>query len=86
MSVCESRAMHASALKAWQKTRFNRTTESNSTHGALVAANVRNQGFRCDRPDQKLGADIRYIWPNAGWLYLAISVDLYSRRSIDWRH
>ena len=29
-------------------------------------------------------ADIRYIWTSAGWLYLAIGVDLYSRRSVGW--
>ena len=47
-----------------------------------VAANVRNQDFSCERPDQKWGADIRYIWTSAGGLYLAMVVDLYSRRSV----
>ena len=47
-----------------------------------MAANARNQNFRCDRPDQKWDAIIRYIWTSGGWLFLAIGVDLYSRRSI----
>ena len=34
--------------------------------------------------NQKWGVDISYIWTNEGWLYLAIVVDLYSRRIVGW--
>ena len=73
--------MRANGRNARQKTRCKHTTEV--TMGP-VAANVPNQDFSCERPDQKWGADIRYIWTSAGWLYLAIGVDLYSRRSVSW--
>jgi putative transposase len=43
-----------------------------------------DQAFGCDGPDQKWGADISYIWTAEGWLYLAIVLDLYSRRIIGW--
>ena len=77
-----ARLMRANGLMARQKTRFKRTTDS--THGEPVAANVLNQDVTCDRADQKWGADISYIWTSEGWLYLAIVVDLYSRRIVGW--
>lgn len=43
-----------------------------------------DQDFVCDRPDQKWGVDISYVWTAEGWLYLAVVVDLYSRRIAGW--
>ena len=77
-----ARLMRENGLKARQKTRFKRTTDSN--HGEPVAPNLLDQDFTCDGPDQKWGVDISYIWTAEGWLYLAIVVDLYSRRIIGW--
>lgn len=37
-----------------------------------------------DKPDQKWVSDITYIWTDEGWLYLAVVLDLYSRRVIGW--
>jgi putative transposase len=77
-----ARLMRENSLKARQKTRFKPTTDSN--HGEPVAPNLLDQDFSCDGPDQKWGADISYIWTAEGWLYLAIVVDLYSRRIVGW--
>ena len=77
-----ARLMRDNGLRARQRTRFRRTTDSN--HGEPVAPNLLDQDFTCDGPDQKWGADISYIWTAEGWLYLAIVVDLYSRRIIGW--
>ncbi len=77
-----ARLMRENGLKARQKMRFKRTTDSN--HGEPVAPNLLDQDFTCDGPDQKWGVDISYIWTAEGWLYLAIVVDLYSRRIIGW--
>ncbi|NKW80312.1 IS3 family transposase [Ochrobactrum pecoris] len=77
-----ARLMRENGLKARQKTRFKRTTDSN--HGEPVAPNLLDQDFTCNGPDQKWGVDISYIWTAEGWLYLAIVVDLYSRRIIGW--
>lgn len=69
-------------LKALQKRRYQKTTDS--SHGGPGAANLLDQDFGCDGPDQKWDADISYIWTAEGWLYLAIVLDLYSRRIIGW--
>lgn len=77
-----ARLMRDNGLKALQKRRYKKTTDSN--HGGLVAANLLDQDFACDGPDQKWGADISYIWTAEGWIYLAIVLDLYSRRIVGW--
>jgi len=77
-----ARLMRENGLKALQKRRYKKTTDSN--HGGPVAANLLDQNFSCEGPDQKWGADISYIWTAEGWLYLAIVLDLYSRRIVGW--
>lgn len=77
-----ARLMHENGLKARQRTRFKRTTDSR--HDQPIAPNLLDQDFTCDGPDQKWGADISYIWTAEGWLYLAIVVDFYSRRIVGW--
>ncbi len=77
-----ARLMRDNGLKALQKRRFKKTTDSE--HAGPVAANVLDQDFSADAPNQKWGADISYIWTAEGWLYLAIVVDLFSRRIVGW--
>lgn len=74
--------MRDNGLKALQKRRYKKTMDS--CHGGPVAANLLDQDFTCDGPNQKWGADISYIWTAEGWLYLAIVLDLYSRRIVGW--
>jgi putative transposase len=78
-----ARLMSENGLKARQKTRFKKTTDSD--HGGPVATNVLDQDFAADGPDQKWGVDISYVWTAEGWLYLAIVVDLFSRRIVGWQ-
>ena len=66
-----ARLMRENGLKALQKRRYKKTTDS--SHGGPVAANLLDQDFGCDGPDQKWGADISYIWTAEGWLYGAFS-------------
>jgi putative transposase len=77
-----ARLMRENGLKALQKRRFRKTTDSH--HNCPVAFNILDQDFACNGPDQKWGADISYIWTAEGWLYLAIVLDLYSRRIVGW--
>lgn len=42
------------------------------------------QDFKAEGPDRKWGVDISYIWTAEGWLYLAVVLDLFSRRVIGW--
>lgn len=51
---------------------------------ALVAANHLQRVFTATRPNQKWAGDITYIATGEGWLYVAILMDLYSRRIIGW--
>jgi putative transposase len=57
---------------------------TNSKHTLLVAPNLLEQNFMADKPDQKWVSDITYIWTDEGWLYLAVVLELYSRRVIGW--
>ena len=59
-----------------------RTTDSE--HAWPVAPNLVAQDFTADGPDRKWGADISYIWTAEGWLYLAVVLDLFSRRVVGW--
>ena len=77
-----ARLMRDNGLKARQKTRFKKTTDSD--HAGPVAPNLLDQDFQAERPDQKWAVDISYIWTAEGWLYLAIVLDLFSRRIIGW--
>ena len=77
-----ARLMRESHLNARPRQRFVRTTDS--SHGLGVATNVLAQDFTASAPNQKWGVDITYIWTRQGWLYLAIVIDLYSRRIIGW--
>lgn len=77
-----ARIMRDNDLKARQKTRFKKTTDSD--HGGPVANNVLDQDFVAEGPNEKWGVDISYVWTAEGWLYLAIVLDLFSRRIVGW--
>ena len=77
-----ARIMQENGLKARQRTRFKKTTDSD--HGGPVAPNVLDQDFSTEGPDEKWGVDISYVWTAEGWLYLAIVLDLFSRKIVGW--
>ena len=74
--------MRGMGLSARRKRRFRRTTDS--AHPFPVAPNLLDQDFSAERPNEKWGADISYIWTREGWLYLAVVIDLYARRVVGW--
>ena len=78
-----ARLMRENHLNARPRQRFIRTTDS--AHSLGVATNVLAQDFTANAPNQKWGVDITYIWTRQGWLYLAIVLDLYSRRVVGWQ-
>lgn len=77
-----ARLMRENGLCAKRKRRFRRTTDSH--HIFPVAPNLLEQDFTCQRPNQRWGADISYVWTRQGWLYLALVLDFYSRRIVGW--
>lgn len=76
------RLMRRHAIRARQPRRFARTTDSQ--HDRPVAENVLNQQFKAKAPDQVWTADITYIDTVEGWLYLAVVMDVFSRRIVGW--
>ena len=64
--------------------RRHRTITTHSEPGARVAPNLLDQEFTASCPNEKWTGDITAIWTSEGWLYLAVVLDLYSRRVIGW--
>lgn len=62
--------------------KYKVTTDSN--HAFNIAPNLLNRDFHADHPNQKGAGDISYVWTREGWLYLAVILDLHSRRVIGW--
>lgn len=77
-----ARLMRQHGIAAEKRRKFTRTTDSN--HSLPVAPNRLNQCFEVNRPDTVWTADITYIWTQQGWLYLAVVLDLFSRRIVGW--
>jgi putative transposase len=65
-----------------QKLRYKNTTDSN--HDLAICDNLLDRKFQVERANQVWTTDITYIWTAQGWLYLAIVVDLFSRKIIGW--
>jgi putative transposase len=77
-----ARLMRETGLKARQKRRFKRTTDSH--HAFPIAPNLLEQDFSAARPNQKWAADLSDVWTNEGWLDLAVVLDLFARRVVGW--
>ncbi|MFD3431774.1 IS3 family transposase [Alteromonas macleodii] len=57
---------------------------TNSNHQRPVFDNVLSRDFDAQKPDQAYVSDITYIWTQEGWLYLAVVIDLFSRKAVGW--
>jgi transposase InsO family protein len=77
-----ARLMRAAGLKAKQTRRYRSTTKRNKADRA--APNILKRDFSADAPNEKWVADITYIATQEGWLYLAVIMDLFSRRIVGW--
>jgi transposase InsO family protein len=69
---------------AWVSRLAQAADEGDSNHSFNIAPNLLDQDFSADGRNQKWAGDISYIWTSEGWLYLAVILDLYSRRVIGW--
>ena len=65
------------------RTRKHKVT-TDSDHKFNIAPNLLDRDFNTDAPNQKWAGDISYVWTREGWLYLAVILDLHSRRVIGW--
>jgi transposase InsO family protein len=76
------RLMLREGLHARRPRRFVRTTDSR--HSFVPAPNVLGQRFEAEAPDRVWLADITYVGTEEGWLYVALVMDLFSRRLVGW--
>lgn len=76
------RLMKQRGLVVKIKRKYRVTTQSK--HNLPVAENVLNREFNPQKPNQAWVSDITYVWTVQGWLYLAVVMDLYSRRIVGW--
>lgn len=77
-----SRYMRELGLRAIPENKFVVTT--NSDHDDEIYPNIINREFTVEKPNQVWASDITYIWTSEGWLYLAIIMDLFSRKIVAW--
>ena len=78
-----ARLMRQAKLRAKQSRSFKVIT-TNSNHAYPVAPNLLAQQFQASQPNETWLADITYIPTAQGWLYLAVVLDMYSRRIVGW--
>lgn len=86
-SACRNtvaKAMQKMGLKSRVSRKFKPTT-TKSDPTKRPAHNVLAQSFHANRPDQKWVADITYLPTASGWVYLAVVIDLFSRKVIGWK-
>ena len=77
-----ARVMRNLGLRGHTPRRFRRTTDSR--HTKRIAPNLLKRNFEVSLPNRVLAGDITYIATTEGWLYLAVLLDLYSRRAVGW--
>jgi len=77
-----ARLMRQQGLAARRRRPFVRTTDSK--HAQPVAPNVVARDFLPPGPNCTWAGDITYVWTSEGWLYLAVVLDLFSRRVVGW--
>src|SRR5512143_2250422 len=77
-----ARLMRLHHLRARHKRRYRVTTKVNPK--LPVVPNHLAQHFQASAPNEKWVGDITFIWTREGWLYLAVVMDLYSRRIVGW--
>jgi transposase InsO family protein len=77
------RVMRQHGIRARAPRRYRACT-TDSKHSLPVAANLLDQNFVADRPNQVWLADITYIPTGEGWLYLAVILDLFTRKAVGW--
>ena len=76
------RLMHVGALVARGRRRYRVTTDSG--HQEPLAPNQLARAFTVTRPNRVWASDITALWTTEGWLYLAVVLDLASRRVVGW--
>ncbi|MAE75776.1 MAG: IS3 family transposase [Planctomycetes bacterium] len=78
-----ARLMRAAGLRAKTRRKF-RVKTTDSKHGHPIAPDLLRRDFTAERPNRAWVSDITYIPTDEGWLYLASTMDLFSRMIVGW--
>lgn len=78
-----ARLMRQIGLKARTKRRYH-PNDGGVRPEHRVAPNLLDRQFVASAPNQRWVSDFTYIWTGEGWLYVAVVLDLYSRRVVGW--
>lgn len=74
--------MKEADVQVRNRKKYRVTTDSD--HNLPVFDNLINRDFTVSQPDRVYVSDITYLWTQEGWLYLAVVIDLYSRKVVGW--
>lgn len=74
--------MQQEGLMARRRKRYKATTDSRETH--RVAPNLLARNFTAEALNQVWVTDVTAVWTLTGWVYLAVILDLFSRRVVGW--
>ena len=77
-----ARLMHQSGIQGVHRRKGARTTRRDET--AAPAPDLLERDFQATEPDRKWAADITYVPTWAGFLYVAVVIDCFSRRVVGW--
>lgn len=78
-----ARLMRCAGIEALRRKR-RRPVDEGARPECVVAGNVLDRDFEAAGPNQKWVADFTYVDTAEGWLYVAVVLDLYSRRVVGW--
>jgi len=74
--------MQEAQVSVRHRKRYKVTTDSK--HNQPIFENLVDRQFQVEKRDQVYVSDITYLWTQEGWLYLAVVIDLYSRKVVGW--
>ena len=77
-----ARLMVQAGLRAKRSKRFRVTTDSRRIK--VIHENILARDFTVGTPNRAWAGDITYLWTGEGWLYLAVVLDIGTRRVIGW--
>jgi len=75
-----ARLMQKAGIRGRQRRHRNPGQIVGEAH--TIAPNLLDRQFEATAPDQKWAADFTYVWTGEGWLFVAVVLDLYSRRAV----
>lgn len=74
--------MREAGVQVYHRKKFKVTTDSNHKHP--VFPHLVHRQFAVPQPNQVYASDVTYIWTQEGWVYLAVVMDLCSRKIVGW--